>query len=120
MSNKKYLKQQHHNIIVDMGDFIMQYGDQKLNHSESKLSETIYSAAKNDLKGLDRLFKDKGFGRTEKFFKIGEGYINDMYVNNLRNDLTPEQIHQKAEALAKEAIEYLGNHPKEFDKWELA
>jgi hypothetical protein len=99
-------------VIIDMNDFLIAYGAQKLG-KRSDLAEVIYNAAKQDLKGLDDLFKDNGNARQQVFEAVGEGFIADYF-----GDDDPDQRQKRADELTQEAISYLGAHLRDFDDWE--
>ncbi|KRM69853.1 hypothetical protein [Apilactobacillus ozensis] len=108
---KKFDKKNREEIIIDMNDFLITYGASILGNDNKDIAQRVYEAGKNGLNNLDKLFKDNGFGRKEKYYDIGEGYISDLYHEN------PENITDEANKLAKEAMEYLGNNLDKFDHW---
>lgn len=98
------------NVIVDMNDFLLEYAAKKLgNHDD--LAEIVYNAAKDDLHGLDTLFKDNGEAREHIYTAVGEGFLSDYYGK------LPEEMTQQADKLAADAIHYLGRHEAEMDDW---
>lgn len=98
-------------IIIDMNEFLIKYGNKKI-PDQKDLVQTLYQTAKSNLENLDELFGDNGYGRTENFLAVAEGFLVDYY------NLAPDETEAKAEELAKEAIEYLGKHLDDFIKWE--
>ncbi|GAY73498.1 hypothetical protein [Lentilactobacillus kosonis] len=98
-------------IILDMDEFLITYAATILNPDDN-VSRIVYDAAKDDLNQLDALFKDNGFGRTNKFYDIGMGHIRDINL-----DIADEELVKQADSLAKEAITYLGSHTDFFEKW---
>ncbi|KRK96954.1 hypothetical protein FD04_GL001810 [Secundilactobacillus odoratitofui DSM 19909 = JCM 15043] len=99
------------NVIIDMNDFLLEYGTKKLGHRDD-LAEVIYQAAKDDLHGLDTLFKDQGEARQHVYEAVGEGFIADYF-----SDLSESEIAAKTDELALDAIKYLGKHEQELDAW---
>ena len=114
MLKRRYYKRENRKAIIDMDDFLMTYASAILGVGTPQLAERIYSAANGQLTGLDQLFRDHGFGRKQKFFNIGEGFINDLY------QITGPRAHSMASVLARRAISFLGAHAKEFDHWKAA
>ncbi|UQS84418.1 hypothetical protein MOO46_03960 [Apilactobacillus apisilvae] len=110
MSGKK-IRNMESTIIHDMDDFLVEYGNKKLSNDKN-VAKDIYNAGKNDLKGLDSLFNDQGFGRNEKFYNIGVGYLNDVY------DHDTKVVNEKAPIIAKKAFNYLGNNEPQLNSWE--
>lgn len=104
---KKNMKRE---IMIDMNQFIVTYAATLLDPSEN-LSQQIYDAAKSDIIGMDKLFNDNGFGRKNKFFNIGEGFLRDY------KGLDADQAKPQAEQLAKDAIDYLGKNVNFFETW---
>ena len=114
MRKRRLLRKRRRDAIVDMDDFLVTYGAEILGINHPQLSKSIANAASNGLRGLDTLFHDNGFGRTQKFFDIGEGFINDAY------GITGDQAHQMAIQLSQEAIRFLGTNAQRFDHWKRA
>lgn len=104
-------KEAKHEAIVDMNEFLIKYGNQKL-PEDRNIVHTIYDAASKGLENLDDIFQDNGFGRTENFLDVAKGFIVDYYGED------PTKTDRKANELAKEAINYLGRHLDDFVKWE--
>ncbi|MCF6514706.1 hypothetical protein GSH19_00700 [Lactobacillus sp. S2-2] len=111
MSKAKELSKLRNNIIIDMNDFIIKYAENILDVSKNDLAEQIYEAAKDDVKGLDQLFNDNGYGRTTKYTDIAEGFLCNS------NHVGPEEVETEAQKLVNEAIEYLGKNAQSFDQW---
>ncbi|MCL0318713.1 hypothetical protein [Apilactobacillus xinyiensis] len=109
--NKKLERKSREDIIIDMNDFLITYGTSILGDENKDIAKRVYAAGKDNLENLDKLFKDNGFGRKEKYYDIGEGYISDLCHE------TPENISAEADKLAKEAMIYLGNNIEKFDHW---
>ncbi len=103
-------RQREKDIMVDMCEFIVTYAATILDPAEN-VSQQVYEAAKDDLKKLDTLFRDNGFGRTNKFYDIGEGFLRDY--RNLEGD----EAQSEADRLAQDAIDYLGKHVDYFETW---
>ncbi|UDM32283.1 hypothetical protein [Lentilactobacillus laojiaonis] len=99
-----------HAIIVDMDESLIDYGQTVLD-AKTNISQAIYDSAKNDINNLDKLFNDQGFGRQDKFYDIGVGYLKDFEPQN------EQQLSQQSQLLAEEALEYLGKHTNEFENW---
>ncbi|MFD1672229.1 hypothetical protein ACFQ5M_08985 [Agrilactobacillus yilanensis] len=97
--------------IIDMVEFLIKYGNQKL-PTQKDLVKTIYQTAHRSLDELDILFQDNGYGRNENFLDVAKGFLVDYY------GLAPEATEEKAVALGQEAISYLGKHLDDFIKWE--
>ncbi|WP_140936356.1 hypothetical protein [Apilactobacillus micheneri] len=110
MTKKKILNMEE-KIIHDMDDFLVEYGAKKLGN-DVDVANKIYETGKSNIKNLDNLFNDQGFGRTEKFYNIGVGYLNDVYDHN------SEIVNQKAPEIAKKAFNYLGKNEQALDAWE--
>lgn len=104
-----------HAIIVDMNDFLMDYAANKLG-KQPDLAEKVAAAAKTDLTALDTLFKDNGVGRRTKYLDLAAGFLRDEA--DADDEDTSHDFTAASEALAKEAITYLGNHTGDFDRWE--
>ena len=100
-----------HQVIVDMNDFLLEYAAKKIGNKDD-LAEIVYKAGKDDLKGLDDLFKDQGEGRLKSYLAVGEGAISDE-----PSVTDQETAESRAETLTKEAMAYLGKHLQEFDTW---
>ncbi|WP_282803543.1 hypothetical protein [Secundilactobacillus kimchicus] len=100
-----------HNVIIDMNDFILEYAARRLGN-KNDLAETVYNAAKNDLKGLDTLFNDQGEAREHVYTAVAEGFISDD-----QPALDQAQAKQAADKMAVEAMGYLGSHLSDFDRW---
>ncbi|QBP17769.1 hypothetical protein [Acetilactobacillus jinshanensis] len=113
MFKKRYEKKEDKKAIIDIDNFIVTYGEQVLG-SRPDLTQTIYKACKGNLKGLDKLFKDQGFGRIHKFVEIAQGYVSDMY------ELDGKAAEPKVNFIIHQAIAYLGSHAKDLNKWKLA
>ncbi|AQW21392.1 hypothetical protein PL11_005325 [Lentilactobacillus curieae] len=105
---KKNVRQE---IILDMDQFLITYAATILNPNDN-LSQIVSDAAKGDINKLDDLFKDNGFGRINKFYNVGVGSLRN---NNL--GISEEDLKQKADQLAKDAINYLGSNSAFFEKW---
>jgi len=104
-----------HAIIVDMNDFLMDYAAEKLG-KQPNLAQKVATAAKTDLTGLDRLFKDDGAGRRTKYLDLAAGFLRDEAdadEGDQKHDFTAD-----SEALGSEAIAYLASHTQDFDRWE--
>lgn len=98
-------------VIVDMNDFLLEYGAKKLGN-RSDLAEVIYKAAKDDPKGLDELFHDQGEARQKVYEAVGEGFISDFFATE-----SPEEVKKQADQLTIDAIKYLGSHERQLDDW---
>ncbi|PWG00584.1 hypothetical protein DCM90_03920 [Levilactobacillus bambusae] len=103
-----------------MNDFLMDYAGRKFGRTPG-LAQRVYDAGKNDLTGLDTLFEDDGVGRRTKYLEIAAGNVRNM--NDERNGvdsqpLTDDNIRDRSQALAEEAMAYLGGHTTDFDRWE--
>lgn len=94
-----------------MNDFLLEYAAKKLGNKDN-LAEIVFEAGKDDLKGLDDLFKDQGEGRLKSYQAVGEGAISDE-----PSVTDQETAETRSEALTKEAMAYLGKHLQEFDSW---
>lgn len=103
-------KNRKQDIIIDMDEFIVTYAATLLDPKKN-LSQIVYDAAKDDITKLDDLFKDNGFGRQNKFFNIGEGFVRDY------DGLDAEEAKTRATQLANEAIDYLGKNTAYFERW---
>lgn len=110
---KKSERELKESVIVDMNDFLMEYGAKKLGNRDD-LAEVIYKAAKDDVKGLDTLFKDNGEARERIYKAIGQGFLSDY-----ESGKSAEQIDQDSESLVQQAIHYLGKHEKDLDNWKF-
>ncbi|MCH5462357.1 hypothetical protein HC026_04380 [Lactobacillus sp. LC28-10] len=110
---KKSERERKESVIVDMNDFLLEYGAKKLGNRED-LAEVIYNAAKKDVKGLDSLFKDNGEARERIYKAIGEGFLSDFDASK-----SAEQLDKESESLVHEAINYLGKHEKQLDDWKF-
>lgn len=111
MRRRKLLKKKNQAAIVDMDDFLVTYGAVKLGAEKKDLSQTIYNSGKNNLKGLDKLFKDHGFGRIHKFEEIAGGFVRDVYeVNGSKADSMAKKLYTRA-------FKYLGAHANQFNHW---
>lgn len=110
---KKSERELKESVIVDMNDFLMDYGAKKLGNRDD-LAEVIYNAAKDDIKGLDTLFKDNGEAREHFYKAVGEGFLSDYDGSQ-----SVEENEKKSESLVHEAIDYLGNHEKKMDDWKF-
>lgn len=104
-------------IITDMNDFLMDYAAERLG-KDPKLAQSVFAAAKDDLTGLDSLFKDDGVGRRTKYLEVASGFLHDE-VQTAEADPNTD-YDAESTALAKEAMAYLGNHAGDFDRWEEA
>lgn len=100
-------------VIIDMNDFLLEYGAKKLGNRDD-LAEVIYNAAKKDAKGLDALFKDNGECRERVYKAVGEGFLADHEAG-----VPKEQLDKEADSLVLEAISYLGKHEKQMDDWKF-
>lgn len=109
---KKNERAARHAIIVDMNDFLMDYAAAKLG-AQPDLAQQVAAAAQPDLTGLDTLLKDDGVGRRTKYLDVAAGFLRDEAD-------TPHDFTAASEALAHEAITYLAQHAKDFDRWEEA
>ncbi|MTV82050.1 hypothetical protein [Secundilactobacillus folii] len=98
-------------VIVDMNDFLLEYASKKLGN-RNDIAEVVYQAAKDDLHGLDTLFKDQGEAREHIYKAVGEGFLSDFYANE-----SQEEVAKQADKLALDAIHYLGHHEGELDDW---
>lgn len=107
MAKKKNYRQE---VIIDMIDFLITYGASIIDRNQN-VSQIIFDAAKNDLTNLDDLFKDNGYGRTVKFYEIGKGCLHNS------QNYDEETLVAESDKLAKEAVNYLGSHITEFEKW---
>ncbi|GHP14398.1 hypothetical protein YK48G_18230 [Lentilactobacillus fungorum] len=103
-------KQMRNEIIIDMDEFIVTYAATLLDPNKN-LSQLVYDTAKEDITKLDDLFKDNGFGRKNKFYNIGEGFLRDY------DNLDAEEAQKQADQLATEAIDYLGKNVSFFERW---
>lgn len=108
---KKSENELRQNVIVDMNDFLLEYAAKKLGNRED-LAEVVYQAAKDDINGLDTLFKDNGEARKHIYEAVGAGFISDFYAGE-----TPEEVEKQADKLAIDAIHYLGRHEQQLDEW---
>ncbi|WP_341778904.1 hypothetical protein [Levilactobacillus sp. HBUAS70063] len=104
-------------MIVDMNDFLMDYAATKLG-AKADLAQQVATAGKNDLTGLDDLFKDNGIGRRTKYLDLASGFLRDEA--DADGDAASTDFAAATQTLAKEAIAYLGSHPQEFNRWEEA
>lgn len=116
MANKSE-KKARHAIIVDMNDFLMDYAATKLGEKPD-LAQQVATAGKDNLNGLDDLFKDNGVGRRTKYLDLASGFLRDEA--DAEDEDAPTDIDAATQALAQEAINYLSSHPKEFNRWEEA
>lgn len=114
---KKNERAARHAIIVDMNDFLMDYAAAKLG-AQPDLAQQVAAAAQPDLTGLDTLLKDDGVGRRTKFLDIAAGFLRDEADADEAD--APHDFTAASEALAHEAITYLAQHAKDFDRWEEA
>lgn len=110
---KKSERELKESVVVDMNDFLMEYGAKKLGNRDD-LAEVIYNAAKDDVKGLDTLFKDNGEARERIYKAIGQGFLSDY-----ESDKSADQIEQDSESLVHQALSYLGKHEKQLDDWKF-
>ncbi len=110
---KKSEKALKDSVIVDMNDFLMEYGAKKLGNRDD-LAEIIYNAAKDDVKGLDSLFKDGGEAREHIYKAVGEGFLSDY-----ESGTSADELDKESESLVQEAISYLGKHEKDLDDWKF-
>lgn len=110
---KKSERELKESVIVDMNDFLMEYGAKKLGNRED-LAEVIYNAAKDDIKGLDTLFKDNGEAREKIYKAVGEGFLSDY-----EGDKSADQINEESKSLVHQAINYLGKNEKKMDDWKF-
>lgn len=111
MSKKKIERKQRQNIIIDMNDFIIKYAATMLGENKTNLAQQIYEAGKDNVKGLDKLFNDAGYGRKKQYENIAEGYVCNFY------HVMPDQTKPEVDRLTKEAMNYLGSHADEFNRW---
>jgi len=116
VANKNERKARHA-MIVDMNDFLMDYAAAKLG-AKADLAQEVAAAGKQDLTGLDDLFKDNGVGRRTKYLDLASGFLRDEADAN--DDDAPTDIDAATKALGQEAIDYLSSHPQEFNRWEEA
>ena len=114
---KKNERAARHAIIVDMNDFLMDYAADKLG-AQPDLAQQVAAAAQPDLTGLDTLLKDDGVGRRTKYLDVAAGFLRDEADADEAD--TPHDFTAASEALAHEAITYLAQHAKDFDRWEEA
>ncbi|HJE86486.1 hypothetical protein KB236_07060 [Levilactobacillus brevis] len=116
MANKSERKARHA-MIVDMNDFLMDYAAAKLG-AKADLAQQVATAGKNDLSGLDDLFKDNGVGRRTKYLDLASGFLRDEA--DAEGDTASTDFDAQIKAMGQEAIDYLGSHPQEFNRWEEA
>ena len=114
MRRRRFLKQENHKAIVDMNDFLVTYGATILGEESRNLSQRIYQAGAHDLRGLDQLFHDHGFGRKQKYLNVAEGFVNDLYPYQ------GEQVKTAANRLTHEAMRNLGAHAEKYNYWKQA
>ncbi len=108
MANKE--KQMRQEVIIDMNEFLVTYAATILDPKKN-ISQIVYNTGKDDLTKLDDLFKDNGFGRTNKFVNIGEGFLVDA------EHTVEDAVKDEAQRLAKDAMSYLGSHIDFFETW---
>ncbi|WP_172187645.1 hypothetical protein [Lentilactobacillus kribbianus] len=103
-------KKARNNIMIDMNEFLITYAATILTDT-TNVSQVVFDTAQADLTDLDDLLDDNGFGRQEKFFAIGEGYLRDS------ENIADDELKVEADQLAHEAIAYLGEHINDFEHW---
>ncbi|MFD1391984.1 hypothetical protein ACFQ3L_00070 [Lacticaseibacillus jixianensis] len=94
---------------VDMIDGLIDYAS-KHGLKSRDLAKTLIAATKDGLEGVDPLFKDGGLER-KSVEDLATGYLVDRY------HLAGDELAAKHEALVKEALALLRQHPEAFDKW---
>ncbi|WP_283678942.1 hypothetical protein [Lentilactobacillus sp. Marseille-Q4993] len=98
-------------VIIDMNEFLITYAATILNPADN-ISADLYNVAKQDYTKIDDLLKDNGYGRKNKFYNIGVGFLRNSTPGISDDDLATE-----ADKLAKEAIDYMGKNEQFFETW---
>ena len=114
MRRGRYLKKENKKVIVDMNDFLVTYGAEILGEESQHLAQRIYQAGATNLKGLDQLFHDHGFGRKQKYINIAEGFVRDLY------SYQGSQVKAAAHHLTRAAMRNLGAHANKYNYWKQA